>query len=83
MKHKLRVIFFSNLAQNVIEKLPTGLNKFDINSVREFYKLLNIEENPFHMLPNSLKRSYMTSLEFIGPPKILGPSLIPKLQVPP
>ena len=40
--------FFSNLAQNLIEKLPTGPNKFDINSVREFYKPLNLEENPFH-----------------------------------
>ena len=40
--------FFSNLAQNVIEKFPTGPNKFDINSVREFYKLLNLEENPYH-----------------------------------
>ena len=26
---------------------------------------------------------FMASLEFIGPPKILGPPLIPKLQVPP
>ena len=32
----------------MIEKLPTGPNKFDINSVREFYKLLHLEENPFH-----------------------------------
>ena len=40
--------FFSNLAQNLIERLSTGPNKFDINSVREFYKLLNLEENPFH-----------------------------------
>ena len=40
--------FFSNHAQNLIEKFPTGPNKFDINAVREFYKLLNPEENPFH-----------------------------------
>ena len=40
--------FFSNLAQNLIEKLPTGPNKFDINSVREFYKPLHLEENRFH-----------------------------------
>ena len=40
--------FFSNLAQNLIEKLPTGPNKFDINSVREFYKPLNLKEDPFH-----------------------------------
>ena len=32
----------------MIEKLPTGPNKFDINSVREFYKPLNLEENHFH-----------------------------------
>ena len=31
----------------------------------------------------SCKRGYMASLGFIGPPKILGPPLIPKLQVPP
>ena len=40
--------FFSNLAQNLIEKLPTRPNKFDINLVQEFYKPLNLEENPFH-----------------------------------
>ena len=39
---------FSNLARNLIGKLPTAPNKFDINSVREFYKPLNLEENPFH-----------------------------------
>ena len=44
--------FFSNLAQNLIEKLPTGPNKFDINPVREFYKPLNLAENPLHF--NSL-----------------------------
>ena len=27
--------------------MPTGPNKFDINSVREFYKPLNIEKKPF------------------------------------
>ena len=32
----------------MIEKLPTGANKFDINSVREFYKPLSLEENAFH-----------------------------------
>ena len=40
--------FFLNFAQNLTEKLLTGPNKFDINSVREFYKPLNLEENPFH-----------------------------------
>ena len=28
--------------------MPTGPNKFDINSVREFYKPLNLKEDPFH-----------------------------------
>ena len=40
---------FSNLLENLIEELPTGPNKFDINSVQEFYKPLNLEENSFHL----------------------------------
>ena len=28
--------------------MPTGPNKFHINSVQEFYKPLNLEEDPFH-----------------------------------
>ena len=40
--------FFSNLPQNSIKKLPTGPNKFDINSVREFYNPLNLKEDLFH-----------------------------------
>ena len=48
-------IFFSNLAQNLIQKLPTGPNKFDIYSVHEFYKTLNLEENPFHFTKVSEK----------------------------
>ena len=38
----------SNLTQNLIEKFPTGPSKFDINSVREFYKPRNLKEDPFH-----------------------------------
>ena len=47
--------FFSNLAQNLIEKLPTGPNKCDINSVREFYKPLNLKGDPFHFTKVSEK----------------------------
>ena len=47
--------FTSNLAQNLTEKLPTGPNKFDINSVREFYKPLNLKEDPFHFTKVSEK----------------------------
>ena len=43
----LLTTFFLNLAQNLIEKLKTGPNKFDIDLVRESYKPLNVEENPF------------------------------------
>ena len=46
---------FSNLAQNLTEKSSTASNKFDINSVREFYKSLNPEENPFHFTKVSEK----------------------------
>ena len=35
--------------------MPTGPNKFDIDSVREFYKPLNTEENPFHFTKVSEK----------------------------
>ena len=47
--------FFSNLAQNLIEKLPAGPNKFDISSVREFYKPLNLKEDPFQFIQVSEK----------------------------
>ena len=47
--------FFSDLAQNFIEKLPTGRNRFDINLEQEFYKLLNFEENPFYFAKVSEK----------------------------
>ena len=38
---------FSDLAQNVIEKLSAGPKNFDVNSVREFSKMLILEENTF------------------------------------
>ena len=47
--------FFSNLAQTLIEKLRTGPNKFEINSVGEFYKPLNLEENLSHFTKVSEK----------------------------
>ena len=53
--------FFSNLTQNLIEKLLTGPNKFDINSVREFHKPLNLKEDPFHFT----KVSEKTILDFL------------------
>ena len=35
--------------------MPTGPNKFDINSVREFYEQLNLKEDPFHFTKVSEK----------------------------
>ena len=35
--------------------MPTGPNKFDSNSVREFYKPLNLKEDPFHFTKVSEK----------------------------
>ena len=35
--------------------MPTGPNKFDINSVREFYKPLNLKEDPFNFTQVSEK----------------------------
>ena len=34
--------------QNLVDKLLTVPNKFDINSQQEFYELLNLEERLFH-----------------------------------
>ena len=53
--------FFSNLSQNLTEKLPTRPNKFDINSVQEFYKPLNLDKNSFHFA----KVSEKTILDFL------------------
>ena len=54
--------FFLNLAQN----LPTGPNKFDINSVLEFYKPLNLEESHFHFTKVSEKTisDFLKELKF-------------------
>ena len=41
--------------------METGPSKFDINSVREFCKMLNLEENPFHFA----KVSDKTILDFL------------------
>ena len=35
--------------------MPTGPNKFDISSVQEFYKPLNLKEDPFHFTKVSKK----------------------------
>ena len=35
--------------------MPTGPKKFDINSVREFYNPLNLDENPFNFTKVSEK----------------------------
>ena len=34
--------------QNLVDKLLTVPNKFDISSQQEFYELLNLEERLFH-----------------------------------
>ena len=34
--------------QNLVDKLLTVPNKFDISSQQEFYELLNLEEGLFH-----------------------------------
>ena len=46
--------------------MPTGPNKFDNNSVLEFYKPLNLEENPFHFTKVSEKTisDFLKELKF-------------------
>ena len=35
--------FFSEISKNLLEKLPDPPNKFNINSVSEYYKFLNLK----------------------------------------
>ena len=44
-----------------MEKLPTRPNKFDIDSVQQFHKPLNLDENLFHFT----KVSEKTILDFL------------------
>jgi len=39
--------FYSNLATDLVNKLPRPTNKFGINSVKEYYKSLNLENKKF------------------------------------
>ena len=52
--NNFKIIFFQSYTK-LNKKLPTGPNKFDINSVRELYKPLNFEENTFHFTKVSEK----------------------------
>ena len=64
--------FFSNFAQISIEKLHSGPNKFDINSVQEFYKPFNLEENPFHFTKVSEKTQISDFLKELKTNKATG-----------
>ena len=71
----------------MVKKLPTGPNKFDINSVREFYKTLNLKENPFHFTKLSektipdflkeLKTNKATGIDNLSVRLIKGGSKVP------
>ena len=52
--------FFSNLAQNLAGKLPTGRNKFDIISVWEFYKPLEFH---FTKVPEKVISDFLKELK--------------------
>ena len=67
------LIFFSNLSQNLIEKLPTGPNTFDINSVVKSQTYWSkVLATPIAQMCNlSIKLSTVPNECKIGKPKSL------------
>ena len=62
---------FSDLAQNVIEKLSAGPKNFDVNSVREFSKMLILEENTF-LFTKVSEKTISGFLNKLGANKAIG-----------
>ena len=39
--------YFSNLADDLVKKLPTATNRFGMESVKEYYENLGVHQNNF------------------------------------
>ena len=37
--------FYSNLAESLLKNIPNSSNKFDVNSIRHYYKNLELKDN--------------------------------------
>ena len=62
--------FYSNLDEPLFKNLPNSLNKFDINSVHQYYK--NIELNDNFKLHLTTEKKVLEVLQFIDISKAAG-----------
>ena len=63
--------FYSNLASDLVKKLPNPPNKFGTETVREYYKNLNLEEKSFAFEPTT-HAVVLKLLEELNPSKSVG-----------
>ena len=63
--------FYSNLASDLVKKLPNPPNKFGTGTVREYYKNLNLEEKSFAFEPTT-HAVVLKLLEDLNPSKSAG-----------
>ena len=63
--------FYSNLASDLVKKLPNPPNKFGTGTVREYYKNLNLEEKSFTFEPTT-HAVVLKLLEDLNPSKGAG-----------
>lgn len=60
--------FYANLAIDLVRKLPLPTNRFGTNSVKEYYKNLNLENNNFMFTPTT-EETILNLLQKIDPSK--------------
>ena len=64
--------FFSNLAKELVKKLPNPPRRFGIENVKEYYKKLNLGNEKFK-LHHTNRDNVLKLLEGINPSKAAGP----------
>ena len=62
--------FYSNLAESLLKKLPNSPNKFDINSVHQYYKNIELKDN--FNLNLTTEKKVLEILQFIDISKAAG-----------
>ena len=62
--------FYSNLAESLLKNLPNSPNKFDINSVHQYYKNIELKDN---FNPNlTTEKKVLEGLQIIDISKAAG-----------
>ena len=63
--------FYANLAMDLVRKLPLPTSIFGKNSVKEYYRHLNLEQNNFTFTPTT-EEIVLKILQCIDPAKAVG-----------